>query len=296
MGPQLGVTELLLYLINDIIAKMEIFDTHCHYALSPLKENWQTYWQEAQAAGVKKSLVVGVDPDTTTELLELALQTENLWISVGCHPGNCQIGVKVEPGQIKSALKKYLPGQKILAVGETGLDFFGLDKSQAEFEQLKNIQLELFQAQIELAIEYRLPLILHVRDQEAQMDNKDNAYALVIKTLQKYDFGDKSVIFHCFSGSEAYLKSALALPHSYISLAGNVTYKNARSLQALAAMIPLDRVLVETDAPFLSPGKYRGQRPCEPAFIRETVEFLEQEFGISPEKLYNNTLSCFNLA
>jgi TatD DNase family protein len=274
---------------------MKIFDTHCHLNLPPLSDNWQTYGREARAAGVVNLIIVGADLDNSLLGLEMAKPADNLYCSLGVHPD----AVDANPlAEIMTAFEEKIKNdtaQKIVAIGEIGFDFYQMDKTAADFAKIRTLQIQFFTAQLEVAVKYQLPIILHVRDNEVDLDDPNNAYHLIIDTLKKYNLEKNNLIFHCFSGNENYLKAALNFPHSYISFAGNVTYKNARDLQVLAPLVPKNKLLSETDAPFLSPGKYRGTKPCTPAMIVETVNFLQTNFNVDPDDLYENARRCFNV-
>lgn len=281
---------------------MKIFDTHSHYNLEPLVQEWQRFWGEAQANGVKKTVVVGADLETSRLAVE-EIVAEGIYVAVGCHPLDMieKIQDQTLPNvdEAVSELEKMLEGdaekKRIVAVGEIGLDFFRMDKSEAEFERVKKFQIELLTKQIKLAQKYDLSMIFHVRDNEVVVsDGENNAYGLMMKMVDDLGLQNERLVFHCFSGNREYLEKVLQLKDSYVSFAGNVTFKNAGELQSLVPLVPMERLMVETDAPFLAPCSKRGQF-CQPAFIGETVEFLVEKFGISPDQLYNNAVSCFRL-
>lgn len=270
-----------------------IFDTHCHYNLDPLTADWQKHWQTAQARGIQKSVVVGTSLETTELGIQIAATDKNLSASLGIHPHVFQDSV-VENGNIKLEQLPDLIHQltafktdKIVAIGETGLDYFWLPEIETQRKASIELQEAGFIAQIELANQLQLPLIIHVRDKT------DQAYHRVLTLLTQYYQHHKPFILHCVSGPLSYLKAAIELG-GYIGVAGNVTYKNADHIRQLVTTAPPDRILLETDAPYLPPQNYRGQT-CEPWMISETHAFLVNELKLDSEQLYQNALSIFNL-
>lgn len=255
---------------------MEIFDTHCHYNMSPLYENWQDHWQKAQEHGVIGAVVVGTNIETSKRAIEIGQQAEKLLAAVGIHPHEY---TDVQPRDLPTLLTAHQAtltmlikqSEKVVAIGETGLDYFRLDDKTREV--VINNQKQAFRMHVQLANEFKLPLIIHVRDQDEQ------AYWDVLEILKaEYSF-QRPFILHCLSGPVEYVKQALEMD-AYTGIAGNVTYGNADHLRELVKMVPDDRLLSETDAPFLPPVPYRGQT-CEPWMISETVKYLQESMGIS---------------
>jgi TatD DNase family protein len=240
-----------------------IIDTHLHYNLEPLSLDWERYLAEAQSAGVKKAIVVGTDLETSKTAVELVGKTSGLFATVGIHPHEALALASIDES---IELLSQLISKKVVGIGETGLDY-----AQHPPEQEKEAQMKLFTAHIRLAKEKKLPLTIHCRD----------AYEDMLEILGKER--PPAFVLHCMSGELPYFQSALQLG-AYISFAGNVTYKNAEKLRELARNTPQNRIFVETDAPFLSPGKYRGKFPCEPAFITETVKTIADCLKVSVEE------------
>ncbi len=240
-----------------------IIDTHVHYNLSPLYEEWQTFRKESKTAGIGASIVVGTDTESNIKAVEISTQEPELFCTVGYHPTDTKLENIDEA--IKTLETLLRTQKKIVAIGECGLDYFHLSKDSQTAVQEKRQQKILFGKQIQLAKQYNLPLSIHCRD--AQQDLMDT-----LNHFSKDDGIMPQAVLHCMSGTVDYLKQALDLGF-YISFAGNVTYKNAELLRTLALNTPKDRILVETDAPFLAPQSKRGQTN-HPQNIIETVTFL----------------------
>ena len=265
-----------------------IIDTHVHYNLDPLYADWQRYWKEAQAAGVSKSIVVGTDAQSNARAIEIAHQDPNLFCAVGYHPTDTPASsthTKIQ--QLRTLIEHHK--DSLVAIGECGLDYLHIPKDQ-NAEQEKHRQKLLFGEHIALAKTYDLPLIIHCRD--AYDDLLD-----VLNHFSKSDGKTPRAVLHCMSGSIEYLNKALELGF-YISFAGNVTYKNADSIRELARHTPHNRLLIETDAPFLAPQSKRGNIN-EPAYIAETsaflADFLSMEKDLFEEITNENSMRFFGV-
>jgi TatD DNase family protein len=250
--------------------------------MSPLYENWQEHWQKAQDRGVVASIVVGTNIETSKRAVEIAAVDKNLYAAVGVHPYvYTSIEARDLPTQLiahQSVLAMLLKQHPIVAIGETGLDYFRLTEETREVA-IRNQQQALVM-HINLANEFEKLLILHVRDKEEQ------AYWDTLKLIKEHYQFKKPFILHCVSGPKKYIEEALELG-AYVGVAGNVTYPSADAIRELVAMVPKDRLLSETDAPFLPPKAYRGKQ-CEPWMIAETVEFLQAQLKKDPEQLFLN--------
>lgn len=246
--------------------------------MEPFYGEWQRHWQTAQDQGVVKSIVVGADVASSQRAIEISDVDQNLYAAVGIHPDTWQnsqdFSAIEEIGQL-------VPHRKIVAIGEVGLDYFHIDGDR---ETVIAVQKTAFQKQVQLAMKHNLPLILHVRDKQEQ------AYWDTLEILKKEKFTQKFVL-HCVSGPREYVQQAVEMG-AYIGIAGNVTYKNADHIRGIVTATPTDRLLLETDAPFLPPQEFRGQI-CEPWMIVKTAEFLEKELRISLESLVRNALTVF---
>jgi TatD DNase family protein len=273
-----------------------IFDTHCHYNLEPLSQTWQSHWEEAQSKGVQKSIVVGTSVETSQLAVTLAQREKNLWPSVAIHPIEFN---ELPVATLDKAVTEFETGlqtllsqtqNKIVAIGETGLDYFHLHHTPELTDEAKQLivkaQKKSLQMHIRLAQTHHLPLLLHVRDQEEQ------AYWDTLELLKAADYQGKFVL-HCISGPAAYLQEALSMG-AYIGVAGNITYKNAEHLRDLVRQTPKEKVLLETDAPYLPPQEFRG-KVCEPWMISLTATFIEKELGIPQTRAWENAHTFFDL-
>ena len=263
---------------------MLIFDTHCHYNLKPLVTNWKSHWQQAQNKGIKKTLIPGASLKSSQKAIELANQDQNLLASVAIHPEEIN-SFQTEDFDKRTQLATQ---NKIAAIGETGLGYFYL-KAADKQTKIKQQQ-ELFKKHIDLANQLELPLIVHVRDKT----DSNQAYTETLDLIKDlFNWQEQSFILHCVSGSLIYIQQASKM-NAFISLAGNVTYPSAGQLRKIAQHVPTDRLLVETDAPFLAPQEFRGKTNL-PWMITSTVQFLNNQLSIDPEQLWLNAHQVFGL-
>ena len=270
--------------------------------MEPLATDWQSHWQKAQEHDVTHSIIVGTALDTSRVAIEQAQQSPHLFAAPGIHPYRYEelisqgmhdekkLLARVDSDQTE--LAKMIPtSSKVVALGETGLDYFRLPAEPQLQQLVKVIQQQAFIAHINLAQKHRLPLLIHVRDRDVpETPTAGNAYWDVLYLLRQHAPQHQTFILHCISGPKAYLKEALNMG-AYIGVAANVTYKSADAIRELVRMAPADRLLLETDAPFLPPQEFRGQQ-CDPWMISKTAEFLE-EMGPDTKQIYQNTLTLF---
>lgn len=249
-----------------------LIDSHCHLQYEGVIEDQQGVLSRARAAGVCGFLNIATKQSEWDDVISTAGREPDVWASVGIHPheadAHADLGV--------DALYKATVHPKVIAIGETGLDYH-YDKSDRE------VQKALFRMHIGIARETGLPVIIHTRDAE------DDTVSILTKEMEQGAF---PALIHCFTASAEFGRKVLGLGLT-ISLSGIVTFKNALELQEIAAQIPDDRLLVETDSPFLAPVPYRG-RPCEPAYVRTTAEFIAKLRGESFETLAENTTRNFH--
>ena len=231
---------------------MSLIDSHCHLVYDGLAERQSEVLATARARGVSGFLNISTRQSEWDAVVAVAEREPDVWASIGVHPHEAD----AHPDLGAAALVEASSHAKVIAIGECGLDYY-YDKSD------RGAQRERFQAHIEAARETGLPLVVHTRDAE------DDTAEMLAREVGK---GGVAGVLHCFTGSQRLADIALDLGF-YISLSGIVTFKNAAGLQATAASIPEDRILVETDAPFLAPVPHRG-RPCEPAFVVDTARFV----------------------
>ena len=246
-----------------------IIDTHAHYNLEPLYADWPGLWAKAQSLGIAKTVVPGTSLESSRRGVEIASHEENLFALVGVHPS--EASASADLSSVISELSKLLENDHVLGVGEVGLDYFRLKPEERESQS--QLQQVWFKAQLDLARQHGGWLALHVRDQQTpSIPTKGNAYWDAYEIVKKYDWSSQPFILHCVSGSPEYVKAMLELG-AYVGFDGNLTYPKADSLRELLQLVPRDRLLIETDAPYLPPQPYRGQT-CEPWMIVETAKWL----------------------
>jgi TatD DNase family protein len=244
-----------------------LVDSHCHIDFAEPDER-QALIDRARAAGVGTMLTIGTKGEELPEVIEIASSDPDIWCTVGIHPHEAE----ATPDTIMDRLVEMIEHPKVVGIGETGLDFY-YDHSP------RDRQAQLFRAQCRLARAAGLPVIVHSR-------NADTETAAILA-----EEGMSKGIIHCFSTSRALSEPALALGF-HISISGIVTFKNADELRGIVAEIPLDRLLIETDSPYLAPIPLRG-RTNEPAFIVHTAAKVAELKGISVEQLGRVTSDNF---
>lgn len=249
-----------------------LVDSHCHLDFPDFAEERDAVIARARAAGVGTMLTICTKIAEFERIRAIAESDPDIWCTVGTHPHEAQ----GEPGTRAASLVALAHHPKVVAIGECGLDFY-YDESP------RDIQETVFRTHIEAARAAALPLVVHTRD-------ADELTARIL-TETASDGGLRGVL-HCFTSSQELARHALDLGF-YISFSGIVTFKNAEDLRATAKFVPLDRMLVETDAPFLAPVPKRGKRN-EPAFVRHTAEFLANLRGISLAELTAATTANFH--
>ena len=246
-------------------------DSHCHLNYKGLIEQQADILTRARNSGVTAMLNISTREREWDEVIGLAEQEKDVWASVGIHPHEADqhIGMDCSKLVAKSA------HPRVVAIGETGLDYY-YDKSD------RAQQCTGFRAHIKASRKTGLPIIIHTRDAEA-----DTA-AILTEEMREGAF---TGVIHCFTASAEFARIALDLG-LYISLSGIVTFKNAKDLQDVAKWLPADRLLVETDAPFLAPIPHRG-RTGEPAFVADTARFVAQLRDVAAETLAQQTSDNF---
>ncbi len=270
---------------------MNFFDTHGHLNLEPLAENWQQHWQAAEKNQVTHIFVPGTNLLSSELSLELAKQQQNILGGVGIHPSEtAELNLEETISKLNDLVAKN--SAKLAGIGETGLDYFWLEENEEKALIIAK-QKKLFQAHLDLALKYQLPISIHVRDKNTpETPENNNAYWDVL-TMMQADAARLTWILHCASGPENYIKEAIN-QGALISFAGNITYPKAEKLRKLLALTPNDRILTETDAPYLPPQEFRG-KICEPWMVSKTAATIATIKPISLEQLYHNALRTFNL-
>ena len=233
---------------------MELIDTHCHLTFEQFGGDVEGLVERSIAAGGVGWITVGTDLADSRKAVELAGRYENMYAAVGIHPHEA----RTADDKTISELKQLAGNKKVVAIGETGLDFH-YDFSTPQQQR------DCFIKHLEIAAELKLPVIIHSRE----------AFDETIEILDKYGSGLKGVVFHCFSGSAEQAKIVLDSGF-YISFTGVVTFKNAEKTRRAAEVVPLDRLMIETDAPYMSPEPMRKQKISEPALMIHTARCLAQ--------------------
>lgn len=248
-----------------------LIDSHCHLNYKGLIEDQQAVLARARAAGVSGFLNISTRQREWADIVSLAEHESDVWASVGIHPHEADAHADLGEGALLDAAAH----PRVIAIGETGLDYY-YDHSDRATQQA------LFRTHIAVSRRVGLPLIVHTRDAE------DDTAAIIAEEMEHGAF---PALIHCFTASADFARKMVDLG-LMISLSGIVTFKNAADLQAVAADVPEDRLLVETDAPFLAPVPHRG-KPCEPAFVADTARFIAGLRGVSEEYLREVTTRNF---
>ena len=250
---------------------MKLIDSHCHLNYAGLAERQDEVLANARERGVAGFLNISTRKSEWGEVLGAAERNEDVWATIGVHPHEAD----AHPDLGASALVEAASHQRVIGIGECGLDYH-YDKSD------RAAQRDRFQAHIDAARETGLPLVVHTRDAE------DDTAEILGRAVRE---GGVTGVLHCFTGSAELARKALDFGF-YISLSGIVTFKNAKDLQETATWLPADRMLVETDSPFLAPVPHRGQT-CEPAFVADTAAFVADLRDDLVEALAETTTANF---
>ena len=267
---------------------MPLIDSHCHL---DDYENLPQILSNAHAAGVEKLLAIGIGdgPSTMHRALDLANRHEQIFASAGIHP---QEAHQATPENL-ATLEALVADPRCIAVGEIGLDYYHFDNPDVDIQQAA------FIAQMSIAAAARKPILIHLRTSELATPNAKARFAPHDATADFFRLIEQHWtpthlpgVMHCFSGTEADAGRALALGF-YLSFAGNVTYPKSTSIQQVARTAPADRILVETDAPFLAPIPLRGQQN-EPAHVAITAQFVASLRNVSTESLAEQTTANFH--
>jgi TatD DNase family protein len=233
---------------------MELIDTHCHLTFEQFGGGVDAIIERSEAASVTGWITVGTDIQDSRKAVEVAERFSNMYAAVGIHPHEA----KNATDQTMDELKKLTQSEKVVAIGETGLDFhYNFSEPPA--------QKEIFTQHLKIAAELNLPVIIHCR----------KAFDETLDILERHGRGVEKVVFHCFSGSAEQAKIVLDKGF-HISFTGVVTFKNAETARRAAEVVPLDRLMLETDCPYMSPEPMRKQKVNEPALMVHTARFLAE--------------------
>lgn len=246
---------------------MNLIDTHCHLTFEPLSDDVPGVIERSRQAGVTGWVTVGTSLADSRQAVEVAGQHAGMYAAVGIHPHDA----KDADEAALAALERIAGGPKVVAIGETGLDYhYNFSKQPT--------QKRVFAAHLEMAKRLELPVIIHSR----------NAFDETVEVLDRHGAGLKGVVFHCYSGTAEQAK-LLSAKGYYISFTGVVTFKNAAQTRDAAKVVPLDRLMVETDCPYMSPEPVRNQKPNEPALMVHTARFLAELRGVDPDEFARAT-------
>lgn len=255
---------------------LSLFDTHAHLDAEQFKDDQEEVIERARATGIEYIVNIGFDRKTIPTTMELAEKYSHIYAAIGWHPVE-SIHMKPEDLEWIEQLSSH---EKVVAIGEIGLDYHW-DTSP------RDVQQQVFREQIRLARKIGKPVVIHNRD----------AHEDIIRILREENAAEVGGVMHCFSGSWESAKLCLDM-NFYISFGGPVTFKNARVPKEVLSQVPLDRILIETDAPYLSPHPHRGKRN-EPANVSLVVQAAAEIKGKSVEELALITLEngkkCFEI-
>jgi TatD DNase family protein len=250
-------------------------DTHCHIDFNDFDKDRDHVLKRAEEEGVNYIIDIGIDIQTSRKAVELAEKKDFIYAVCGIHPSDVQ---KLDVSQLKE-IEQLAKSKKVVGIGETGLDF----SRSREFEKE---QIDFFKAQVNLAGKLNLPLIIHQRDAK-------NEILDILETVQL----PEKVVMHCFGG-DSELADYCEKKNIYVSFTGIVTFKNAKLVKKAAEKFPLEKIMAETDAPFLSPHPYRGKRnePARVRFIVEEIARLKKKDRNETAKIiFDNSLHFFKI-
>tara|TARA_B100001123_G_C15147247_1_gene962042 strand:- start:5 stop:766 length:762 start_codon:yes stop_codon:yes gene_type:complete len=248
-----------------------MIDSHCHLDHEPLSNNLKDIIFRSKSVGIEKLLTICTTNKSYENILKILNLDDIIYGTYGIHPHETDKNV-INKNEI---IKKINSSKKLIGIGETGLDFYYNNSN-------KKSQLKSFQIHIEASIDLKMPLIVHSRNAEND----------TFELLKKYKDKNLKILMHCFTGSFNLAERLLSL-NAYFSASGIITFKNSEELQKTFNKIPLDKLLIETDSPFLAPVPMRGKKN-EPSFIKYTLEKLAQIKCIDNKKLEEITTNNFN--
>ena len=242
-----------------------MIDTHCHLNIEPLLERTEEVLEAAQQQGISKMVVIGIDLPTSEIAVQLAEKYPQIYAAVGVHPNDC---IKA-PDNWENHILDMLAYPKVVAVGETGLDYYWDDSPP-------DLQKVFFRDHLDLALATGKPIIIHNREADHDI------------LQQVMEHGNTRGVFHCWpSGWD--LARPLVDKGYHISFTGTVTFKKNEAVQDVAARMPLKRLMLETDSPFLTPAPHRGKRPNEPKYLPHVAEKIAGLRGVSVEEIEETT-------
>src|SRR5438132_828005 len=260
-------------------SRLILVDSHAHLEMEQFDSDREQMIARAREAGVESIVAIGTGtgPGSLDCGIQLAEKYEFIYATIGIHPHEAKLATDADLNDLEHLARK----PKVIAWGEIGLDYF-YDHSP------RDVQKRVFLRQLELASAAKLPVVIHCRPS----DGSDNVWQDCLSLLeQHWRAGERGGILHCFTGKWSHAKRALDIGFM-ISFAGNITFPKAQQIREAATQVPLDRILIETDSPFLAPVPHRGKRN-EPAFVKEVARQLGELRGISTEEAGRLTASNF---
>ena len=248
-----------------------MIDSHCHLDHEPLFNNLDEIIKRSKDAGIEKILTICTTHESFDNIKKIIEKDQMIYGTFGIHPHETSNN-HVTKEQIK---KNIMSHNKIIGIGETGLDFYYKNSD-------KNLQIKSFEEHIKASIELKIPLIVHSRNAEKE----------TFDILKKFNDINLKILMHCFTGSKDFAKKLLNF-NTFFSASGIITFKNSKELQETFSFLPLSKLLIETDSPFLAPVPNRGKKN-EPSFIRYTAEKLAELKKVSADDLISQTTKNFN--
>ena len=248
-------------------------DTHCHLDGEEFNEDREAVMQRAREVGVGKIFLPAIDLPSSQRILTLCQQyPDYLYPMIGLHPEEVRADWREQLAEIKSILSPLTSHlSPLIAIGEVGLDFYW----SREFEKE---QLEAFEAQVQWSVETQLPLMIHCRKAQNEM----------VPIIKRYAKDLPGGVFHCFTGNEKEAAELLQFERFVLGVGGVLTFKKSHLPETLPQAVPLDRIVLETDAPYMAPVPMRGQRN-EPAYVKYVLERMAEAYGITPDELAART-------
>lgn len=255
-------------------AKSDLFltDTHAHLASSRFKGEVEEVVERASEAGVKRIVSISCDAEDSKTNLDLSLSLPSVYPTVGVHPLYIH---EINGDDWMDEMLGLASHPSVVAIGEIGLDYYHPPQDGSGEVDWRRRQREVFENLLQLSLSLGLPVVIHQRESAAD----------VIQVLR--NFTGVTAVLHCFSGSSAEADEVLAMGH-YVSFTGILTFKGAGELRKTASLIPLDRIMLETDCPYLAPEPFRGKK-CEPSMLVHTARILGNLHGLDLEAVANST-------
>ena len=248
-----------------------MIDSHCHLDHEPLLSDLMNVIKRSKEVGIKKLLTISTSFESFDRIKKIIQEDEMIYGTIGIHPHETTQN-KITSNTI---IKNFIDNPKIIGIGETGLDFYYENSD-------KDDQIKSFKEHIEASIQTNSPLIIHSREAENETFN----------ILNEYKNQNLKILMHCFTGSKNFAKKLLSL-NAFFSASGIITFKNSLELQDTFKILPIDKILIETDSPFLAPVPKRGKKN-EPSFIDFTAAKLAEIKNLSKEDLIKKTTDNFN--